>query len=277
MKGRMRESREELLPLEKEIDEKPLERYADPVALAVGASGMIAAVVGALLLPLMATAFGAEGSSRPASAPFEFIEARLLKQGEVKDPDKLPDRIVPALPTAPDEILPLDANENKAADTDSEKKEKQPDAVTDDKLREVFDKARAFAEIQDNYVPEGDPGGVPDGDVTDPALASIGNTYAHKLMRVFADRLVYPTLLSDAELKRLKAKVHFKVDVDMVIIEVEFLDRSGNAMFDDAVQSAIDKVRAEVRNLPEPPEAIAPTIFGGGINLTFNGADSLEQ
>jgi outer membrane biosynthesis protein TonB len=275
MEDRMRESREELLPLEKEVDEKPLERYADPVALAVAASGAIAAVVGALLLPVMATAFG-EPARKPASPPFEYIEARLLKQGEVKDPTRLPDRIVPALPTAPDEILPLDVDEDKAADTDPDKKEKQPDAVTDEKLREVFDKARAFAEIQDDYVPEGDPGGVPDGDVTDPALASIGNTYAHKLMRIFADRLVYPTLLSDAELKRLRAKVHFRVDVDMVIIEVEFLQKSGNAMFDDAVQSAIDKVRAEVRELPQPPEAIAPTIFGGGINLTFNGADSLE-
>jgi len=271
----MREYDEELLPLEKEVDEKPLERYADPVALAAGASGAIIAVVGALLLPLLATALGGE-TEKPASLPFEFIEARLLKLGEVKDKEKLPDRIVPALATAPEEILPLDMDENKAADTDKDKEEKQPDAVTDDKLREVFDKARAFAEIQDDYVPEGDPGGVADGDVTDPALASIGNTYAHKLMRIFADRLVYPTLLSDAELKRLKAKIHFKVDIDMVIIEVEFLDKSGNAMFDDAVMAAIDKVRAEVRNLPQPPEAIAPTIFGGGINLTFNGADSLE-
>lgn len=273
----MRESAEELLPLEKEVDEKPLERYADPVALAVGASGAIAAVVGALLLPVVATALGEAPGKKPATPPFEFIEARLLKQGEVKDPDKLPDRIVPALPTAPDELLPLDMDENKAADTDPDKKEKQPDAVTDDRLREVFDRARAFAEVQDDYVPEGDPSGVPDGDVTDPALASIGNTYAHKLMRLFQDRLVYPTLLSDDELKRLRAKVHFRVDVDMVIIEVEFLQRSGNAMFDDAVQGAIDRFRAEVRNLPEPPEAIAPTIFGGGVNLTFNGADSLER
>jgi hypothetical protein len=267
--------RELLVPLEKEVDEKPLKRYSDPVALAVGASGVIAVVVGALLLPVIAAAVE-EPAIKSAVQPFEYIEARLLKQGEIKDDTKLPDRIVPALPTAPDEILPLDMDENKEAVDDPDKAEKQPDAVSDDKLREVFDKARAFAEIQDDYVPEGAPDGVPDGDVTDPALASIGNTYAHKLMRVFADRLVYPTLLSDDELKRLKAKVHFRVDVDMVITDVEFVDKSGNAMFDDAVQNAIDKVRAEVRNLPPPPEAIAPVVFGGGVNLTFNGADALK-
>jgi hypothetical protein len=217
-----------------------------------------------------------EPTRKSAAKPFEYVEARLLKLGEVKDDTKLPDRIVPALPTAPDEILPLDADENRVENDDPDEKERQPDAVTDDKLREVFDKARAFAEIQDDYVPEGSPDGVPDGDVTDPSLASIGNTYAHRLMRVFADRLVYPTLLSDDELQRLKAKVHFRVDVDMVITEVSFVDRSGNAMFDDAVQAAIDRVRAEVRNLPPPPEAIAPIVFGGGVNLTFNGADALK-
>ena len=264
-----------LVPLEKDVDEKPLRRYTDPVALAAGASGVIAVVVGVLLLPLIAAAVE-EPARKSAAQPFEYIEARLLKQGEVKDEKDLPDRIVPALPTAPEEILPLDADEDKAAVEDPKKPEDQPDALTDDKLREVFDKARAFAEIQDDYVPEGAPDGVPDGDVTDPALASIGNTYAHKLMRVFADRLVYPTILSDEELRRLKAKVHFRVDVDMVITEVEFVDKSGNAMFDDAVQAAIDKVRVEVRNLPSPPEAIAPIVFGGGVNLTFNGADALE-
>jgi hypothetical protein len=264
-----------LVPLEKDVDEKPLRRYSDPVALAAGATGVIAVVVGALLLPVIAAAV--EGPVRKSAAqPFEYVEARLLKQGEIKDDTKLPDRIVPALPTAPDEILPLDADENKQQVEDPKKADRQPDAVSDDRLREVFDKARAFAEIQDDYVPEGAPDGVPDGDVTDPNLASIGNTYAHKLMRVFADRLVYPTLLSDDELKRLKAKVHFRVDVEMVITEVEFVTKSGNPMFDDAVQGAIDKVRAEVRNLPAPPEAIAPVVFGGGVNLTFNGADALR-
>ncbi len=245
------------------------------IAAAVGASGVISVVVGVLLLPVIAAAVE-EAPSKRAVQPFEYIEARLLKQGEVKDDKDLPDRIVPALPTAPEEILPLDADEDKAEIDDPDEKERQPDAVSDDKLREVFDKARAFAEIQDDYVPEGAPDGVPDGDVTDPALASIGNTYAHKLMRVFADRLVYPTLLSATELRRHKAKVHFRVDVDMVITEVEFVSKSGNAMFDDAVQNAIDKVRAEVRSLPPPPEAIAPVVFGGGVNLTFNGADAVE-
>ena len=83
-----------------------------------------------------------------------------------------------------------------------------------------------------------------------------------------------PTLLSEGVLRKLKAKVNIRVDIDMVIISVNFLNKSGNRMFDDSVQNAIDRVRAEVRSLPPPPEAIASNIFGGGINLKFKGKEA---
>jgi len=260
------------------LDEKPERRGSDPVAMAIGAVGVIAFVVGILLLPVVAAAGGDRLDARPDQAPLEYIEARLLKLGEVKDDTKLPDRIVPALPTAPDEVLPLDTDEDKAAPADEDEKPvKQADAVSDDRLREVFDKARAFAEIQDDYVPEGHPDGVPDGDVTDPALASIGATYSHRLMRLFLDRFVVPTLLSEAELAKLDATVLIKVDIEMVIVSVSFVDESGNAMFDDSVRNAIDRVRVEVRNLPAPPEVIAPKVFGAGIRLKFNGREATYE
>lgn len=256
-------------------NEKPLVRNADPVALAGGAGAVIIALVAILLLPMISEANSNEDASKNESPPFEYIEARLLKFGEEKDDTRLPDRIVPALPTAPGEVLPLDTDENKPEPKIVEEKpERQADAVTDDKLREVFDKARAFAEIQNDYVPEGHPDGVPDGDVTDPALASLGATYGHRIKRFFLDRWVVPTLLSESELKNLRVKVNIKVDIDMMIVSVTFLKKSGNRIFDDSVQNAIDRVNKEVRNLPSPPEAIAPRVFGGGINLTFNGREA---
>jgi hypothetical protein len=175
-------------------------------------------------------------------------------------------------------VLPLDRNENKPEPEKKEEKPKpQADAVTDDKLRQIFDKARAFAEIQDDYVPEGHPDGVPDGDVTDPALASLGATYGHRIKRIFLERWVVPTLLSEAVLKKLSAKVNIRVDINMVITSSKFLSKSGNAMFDDSVQNAIDRVQQEVRTLPPPPEAIASNIFGGGINLKFNGREAIYE
>ena len=256
-------------------DEKPLVRGADPVALVGGAGAVIIALVAMLLLPMISEARQKEDTLKVDSPPFEYIEARLLKFGEVKDDTKLPDRIVPALPTAPGEVLSLDMDENKPEPKiEDEKPARQADAVTDDKLREVFDKARAFAEIQDDYIPEGHPDGVPDGDVTDPALASLGATYGHRIKRFFLDRWIVPTLLSEGELANLKVKVNIKLDIDVVIVSVTFLKKSGNRMFDDSVQNAIDRVGKEVRNLPTPPEAIAARVFGSGINLTFNGREA---
>ncbi len=255
--------------------EMPEPQGMDPLALVGGAATVVAAVVGILLLPVVAAAGFEARPERPDLPPFEYVEARLLKLGEIKDDTKLPDRIVPALPTAPDEVLPLDRDADRPEpEAKPEKPEKQADAKLDDRLREVFDKARAFAEIQDDYVPEGHPDGVPDGDVTDPRLASLGATYGHRIQRLFLERWVVPTLLGEAQLKKLRAKVNIQVGADMTIADVEFLDESGNRLFDDTVTNAIERVRVEVRTLPAPPEAIAPNIFGGGINLIFNGAEA---
>ncbi|MDD5306948.1 MAG: TonB C-terminal domain-containing protein [Deltaproteobacteria bacterium] len=258
------------------MDDRPGRRRPDPVAVAGGAASVVAMLGLLACLPMLAAAQPVAAIEPPSGPGFEYIEARILRMGEVKDPNKLPDRIVPALPTAPDEVLPLDTNENKVEEPEK-KPEKQADAVTDDKLRQVFDKARAFAEIKDDYVPEGRPDGVPEGDVTDPALASLGATYGLRIKRLFTERWVVPTLLSDEQLKSLKVKVNIRVDIDMTIVSVTFLAKTGNALFDDSVTNAIDRVRVEVRTLPAPPEAIAPKIFGGGINITFVGSEAKQE
>lgn len=250
---------------------RPDVRRADPVALASGAGSVIVFLVIVLMLPTLAAAKDDPAGKGTGAQPFEYIEARILKLGEEKDDSKLPDREVPAMPTAPDEVLPLDTDENRAEPEEKEKPERQRDAVSDDKLREVFDRARAFAEIQDDYVPEGHPDGVPDGDVTDPALASMGATYGRRVVREIGVR--YPTLLDEGTLKGLRAKVHIRVGADMRVIDFAFKKKSGNQLFDDAIQNSIDRLIAERRPLPDPPEAIAGAIFGGGIVITFHGRD----
>jgi hypothetical protein len=263
---------------EKELEAGPFKRQNDPAALAGGIFGVVLVLGLVIALPVIADAAASRDEGKNSGPePFEYIEARLLKQGEVKDPDKMPDRIVPALPTAPEDVLPLDKQENKPEEKKDEKQKPQADAVTDDKLRQVFDKARAFAEIQDNYIPEGSPDGVPDGDVTDPNLASLGATYGHRIKAIFLERWVVPTLLSQDVLKGLSTKINIKVDLDMVIVSATFIKKSGNPMFDDSVQNAIDRVIKEVRTLPPPPEAIASNIFGGGINLKFNGKEATYE
>ena len=246
----------------------------DGIALTCGSFSVLALMGLLLALPAMATA-GNLFAEDQNDAPFEYIEARLLKFGEIKDKEAMPDRIVPALPTAPEEVLAVDRNEQKPEPEKKRQKEKrQRQAVVDDKLRRVFDKARAFAEIQDDYVREGHPDGVPDGDVTDPALASMGSTYGHRIKSIINERLTIPNLIAEDQLKKLKVKILLKFDIDMTIVQFKFLNRSGNRLFDDSIQNAIDRVRAEVKKLPTPPEAIAGVVFGRGIAITLHGADA---
>lgn len=251
-------------------------RPTDPFAVAGGIFGVVMVLASLMALPVIAAAGSPPESQEGVEGePFEYVEARLLKWGEIKNPEALPDRIVPALPTAPEEVLALDRNAEKKEPTKKvEKPKRQAGAVTDDKLRQVFDRARAFAEVQENYVPEGHPDGVPDGDVTDPALASLGATYGRRINRLFLERWVVPTLLSGKIKDKSRVRVLIQVDINMVITDVKFLKKSGNSMFDNSVQTAIDRVRQEVRTLPPPPEALASKIFGGGIILKFNGRDA---
>lgn len=263
-------------------DEKPTELpeevlRTDPVALLAGACATMLLAGLFLILSVLSKTAGNRASWNDGK-PLEYIEARLLTLGEIKDPDSMPDRIVPALPTVPEEVLPLDMDEKKEEPPEKPPQEPpQREAVTDEKLRTVLDKARAFAEIQDDYVPEGHPEGVEDGDVADPRLASLGDTYGRKISRLIAERWIVPTLLSESDLRRLSATVLLRVDIDMTIVSVEFTKESGNAMFDDTITNAIELVQTEVRQLPPPPEAIAPMIFGGGILLRMNGSDAQRE
>ncbi|MBN2343159.1 MAG: TonB C-terminal domain-containing protein [Deltaproteobacteria bacterium] len=258
---------------------KPPQTGQDPVALAGGTAGVIVFVIGLLLLPILEKAVGTSTTDTATEPPLEYIEARLLKAGEIKDETELPDRIVPALPTAPEEVIPLDQDADKPEPPpkEEEEPEKQADAVDDTTLREVFEKARAFAEIQDDFVPEGHPDGVPDGDVTDPALASLGATYGRRITKYIKERWIVPTLISDSERQQLKLKVTLKFNAEMTIIEFNVISESGNRLFDDSVVNAIELTQKEVRHLPEPPDAIASRIYGGGLTITMRGADAPIQ
>ena len=73
------------------LDEKPAEQFTswsrtDPVALVGGALSVAALCVFLLALPKIATASGIlDSRSNSETEPFEYIEARLLKWGEVKN------------------------------------------------------------------------------------------------------------------------------------------------------------------------------------------------
>jgi len=206
-----------------------------------------------------------------------FIVARLVKLGTPpEDTDSLPHRKVPALATGPKDKIPVSTELNPPENEPPSEEKALPFAVDDPKLREIFDTARAFAEIQDNPTVEGHPDGVPEGEVTDPALAKAGDLYATKLYKMFKNLWVVPSLITEKERQGLVVKVKIEIGTDLKISDYKLVKKSGNGQFDASVVEIFRKLEAEGRKLPEPPDEIAEKLFEGGLVIRFHGKDYAE-
>jgi hypothetical protein len=203
-----------------------------------------------------------------------FIVARLVKLGTPpEDTKSLPHRKVPALATGPRDNVPVSTELNPPENEPPSDEKALPFAVDDPKLREIFDTARAFAEVQDNPMVEGHPDGVPEGEVTDPALAKAGDLYATKLYKLFKGMWVVPSLITDKERQGLVVKVKLNIGFDLKITSFKLVKKSGNGQFDASVVEIFKKFEAEGTRLPEPPEEIAEKLFEGGLVIRFHGKD----
>ena len=232
--------------------------------------------VGAILAILRGGALlGLIAEEEPAEEKeVSFIAARLVKLGTPPEDSKaLPHRKVPALATGPKDTVPLSTEMNPPDNPPPEGKAALPFAVEDPKLREIFDTARAFAEVTDNPVVEGMPDGVPEGEVTDPALAKAGDLYATKLYKIFKNLWVVPSLISEKERMTLVAKVKLVIGADLKIHDATIVKKSGNGQFDGSVMEIFKKFEAENMRLPEPPDEIAGKLFEGGLVIRFHGKD----
>jgi hypothetical protein len=203
-----------------------------------------------------------------------FIAARLVKLGTPPEDGKsLPHRKVPALATGPKGSIPVSTELNPPENEPPSDEKALPFAVDDPKLREIFDTARAFAEIQDNPMVEGHPDGVPEGEVTDPALAKAGDLYATRLYKLFKGLWVVPSLITDKERQGLVVKVKIEIGADLKISSFKLVKKSGNGQFDASVVEIFKKFEAEGTRLPEPPDEIAEKLFDGGLVIRFHGKD----
>jgi len=207
--------------------------------------------------------------------PVSIMPARLLRLGDQPDPGKLPDRIVPALPTAPNDGIPVSKELEPPPPEKQEKKARPLNPVEDDKLRDIFSRIRAFGEVTDHATTQGHPMGVPGGDVSDPALAQAGSLWARDVVRVLKAYITYPTIIPEDELKRLHCKVEVKVGRDLIPQEVKLAKRgtSRNQFFDQAVLDGFEQMRIKRVKLPRPPQELEEPLFGQGLELTFHGRD----
>jgi hypothetical protein len=205
--------------------------------------------------------------------PVGIVPARLVKLGEQPDPNQLPDRVVPALPTAPDDGIPVAKNIDPPPPKKQRRRQRPLNPVEDDKLRDIFSRIRAFGERTDNYSKAGHPSGVPGGDVSDPALARAGSLWGRKIEKLVNAYVTFPTIIPSDELRRLKCKVEIKVGRDLVPREAKIAKRgtSRNRFFDQAVLDSFEQMRIKRVKLPRPPQVLESALFGPGLVLTIHG------
>jgi hypothetical protein len=255
-------------------------RRVEPTMLAVAVAGSLL-VHSALFLSLLAAQLlGIAPASRDVEvpdrpAPFGLVPARLVRLGEQPEKGKLPDRIVPALPTAPDDGVPV-ADKLDPPPPKNRNATKRPlNPVEDDKVRDVLSRIRAFGEITDNVTTTGDPSGVPEGDVGDPALAQAGSLWARQVCQVIKAYVVFPTIIPQEQLKRLKCKVELKVGRDRIPMEAKIAEKgtSHNRFFDQAVLDSFEEMRIKLVKLPPPPQELEENLYGPGLIINIYGRD----
>lgn len=239
--------------------------------------GAVTTFLAHVLLPAILAAVGVvfnaiapedEAPKRPLEE-LKVIEARFVQLGKELPPNKLPNRQVPIKSTAPPEPAVVSNNPVKAEP--QTKNEPRPKDAEDDFMRRLGDRAQQFAEIAERREREGSPDGIEEGTSRE---ARAGDLYAGQLYALFRRGWGVPTIISDAEKRRLTVEIELDIGRDMRIRGFRVRRASGNALFD---QSALDRIQEVVDTntaLPQPPPEIAHQYVGQTIALRFQGKDA---
>jgi len=221
----------------------------------------------------------------PTPEPFSWVPARLLKLGNEEKVTAMPQREVPALPTAPPEpeVAPQLAPDPDSStpgprrvraspmDLDPRHIENRPRRAAPDedvnliwdRLRQDFPERGGFSHVQ------GFPDGDPNGTELDRSRASPGDWYRRELEEFFQDRWVIPNMISQRELARLFCKVRLAVDATFRIVDFEITARSGNARFDASVEEVLRRLKVDRTPLPAIPSAIRDYAVANGFQMTW--------
>ncbi len=205
----------------------------------------------------------------PAIVEDNVMAARFVQLGEILDPNKLPNRKVPRLTTAPPDQIAVSQNPQDHEVPDAGP---PPDNATEDLLQRLGDRAQMFAEIAEEQVREGSPDGIEDGTETE---AQAGDLYRGQIYRIFKSGWTVPTTLSDDEKKSLSVDVTVDVGDDLKVKSFRLRGTSGNSLFDQSVLNQVQSVQQAGTALPEPPtDAVRATFIDSPFSLRFRGSQA---
>ncbi|HEY2733667.1 MAG TPA: TonB C-terminal domain-containing protein [Polyangiales bacterium] len=221
------------------------------------------AIVGVIAL---LSALGIGASPTRAIPEDHIVEARFVKLGKPLDPHKIPNRKVPIKTTAPQPGVAVSKNEDPP-------KPKKPDAgpppphAEENPLKNLGDRAQAFAEIAKKQEQEGDPQGIEEGTETQ---AKAGDLYRGQLVNFFKRGWTIPDTLGDTSQLTVRASVD--ITPDRHVGDHTIVRGSGEPLFDQSVEDRFNELRSLGTTLPEPPPEVRSQFQGSWtLDINFNG------
>lgn len=227
----------------------------------IGAHLLVPGLIAAVVAALAASGVGKEPTR--VIPENKVVEARFVKLGKPFDPRKIPNRKVPVKTTAPQPGVAVSKNENppKVNKPDAGK---PPPKAEENLLRNLGDRAQAFAEIAKKSEEEGDPQGIEDGTET---TARAGDIYRGQLVMFFKRGWSIPTTLGDTS--KLTTRARVEITPDRHVGPHQIVNPSGEPLFDQSVEDRFNELRSLGTTLPEPPPEVRSQ-FQGSWQLDIN-------
>ncbi len=201
-------------------------------------------------------------AAEPPPEPHSYVVAKLLRLGKPRDPNKLPDKIVPKAALKKREGIDLSADANDAPSR--KKKPKDRFAHDSDRMRRSLDKAALLAAAQAEIAGEGSPEGVAGGTAK---TAGEGDPYMTKIADLWNRHWALPGIIPRAEARKLYVLVTLRMDKKgRIQFPLKFDRKSGNGHFDNSITAgwtSIDKI-------PVPPPDRFASILANGLKLKLN-------
>ncbi len=237
------------------------------------------AVMASIAVHAAAIAIAVKASSLPTiELDQKPITARLVRLGEKKPEQLLPQKVTPPTPEPAPAIPAPPAPQPPPTTPPAPTAMPTPAPVAAPKTPARSSPVRspangggvaaALARMEKQVQRErwGDPNGDPQGDSDE---GSEGDRYMALVQRALHDNYVIPTTIPDKERLYLKSVVILWIEPDGHISRWKVEKPSGNAAFDDALERAIRKTTP-----PPPPDAQRDAYRTRGIQVTFTADDS---
>jgi hypothetical protein len=119
----------------------------------------------------------------------------------------------------------------------------------------------------------GDPRGDPEGEVLSARDQIQGNLWLRDVRRALHRAWDIPDVISESDLRRLRALVIIRVDADGTIREWRMKQPASGSRFADLFNGSVNQVSRKVRALPAPTEGALKFSKGGWVAVNFTKAE----